>query len=159
MIPAYPFWSLSVFTLDILDHPGPHRHRQADLQRRMSARYRPRHCLGETTMFFRSRRHEPAGEKLRLADIGDAGTDEATLRRSQQLIEWRRPAQRVTGAWNAWLAAGTRDRGRRYYAFVVTVAGEESPAAGLERMIDSAEAGHGVDTVDAKESGLGARWG
>jgi hypothetical protein len=49
-------------------------------------------------MFFRSRRHQAAGEKPRGADIDDAVTDETTLRQAQRLMEWRRSAQRVTRA-------------------------------------------------------------
>jgi hypothetical protein len=109
-------------------------------------------------MFFRSRRHEPAGEKPRIADIGDAGTDEATLRRSQRPIERRRSAQRITGAWNGWLAAGSRDRGLRYYAFVVAhLADEETMAAELERVSGLPQAGEYVTTTDPRVSRLGAR--
>ena len=93
-------------------------------------------------MFFRSRRHEPARDNHRVGDKSDAGTDEKALRQTQQLIEWRRSAQRVTRAWNAWLAAESRDRGVRYHAFVAALAEEERAAAEIERMIDFAEAGH-----------------
>ncbi len=93
-------------------------------------------------MFFRSRRHEPNRDNPRVADKSDAGTDEKALRRTQQLIEWRRSAQRVTRAWNAWLAAESRDGGVRYHAFVAALTEEERAAADIERMIDFAEAGH-----------------
>ena len=92
-------------------------------------------------MFFRSRRHEPADENPRVADISDAGTDEATPRQTRQLMEWRRSAQRVTRAWNAWLAAERRDRGMRYRAFVAALADEERAAAEVERMIDARRSG------------------
>lgn len=105
-------------------------------------------------MFFRSRRHQPAGEKPRGDDVGDAGTDEMTRRQAQRLMEWRRAAQGVTRAWNAWLAAEPRDRGVRYRVFVAALAGEESAAAELKRMIDFAK-GQGVNTIDARKSGLG----
>ena len=110
-------------------------------------------------MFFRSIRHDPARDNPCVADNSDAGTDETTLRRNQQLLEWRRSAQRVTRAWNAWLAAESRDRGVRYGAFVAALADEERAAAEVERMIGLAEAGHCVTTIDARKSGLGARWG
>lgn len=92
-------------------------------------------------MFFRSRRRERARDNPRVADISDAGIDETTLGQTQQLMEWRRSAQRVTRAWNAWLAAESRDRGVRYRAFVAALADEERAAAEIERMIDLAEAG------------------
>ena len=105
-------------------------------------------------MFLRSRRHQPAGEKPRGADIDDAVTDETTLRQAQRLMEWRRSAQGVTRAWNAWLAAEPSERGLRYRVLVAALAGEESAAAELKRMIDFAK-GHGVNTIDARKSGLG----
>ncbi len=108
-------------------------------------------------MFFRSRRHEPAGENPCAADTGDAGIEGPTLRPTRQLMEWRRSAQRVTREWNAWLAAESRDRGLRYSAFVAALAGEESAAAELEQLINLADAGHAVDTIHARKSGLGAR--
>ena len=72
-------------------------------------------------------------------------------------MEWRRSAQRVTRAWNAWLAAESRDRGERYHALVAALAVEESAAAELERVIDLAAAGQCLTTIDAQKSGLGAR--
>ena len=70
-------------------------------------------------------------------------------------MEWRRSAQRVTRAWNAWLAAESRDRGVRYREFVAALADEERAATKVERMIDLAEAGHCVTTIDAQKRGLG----
>jgi heme oxygenase len=55
-------------------------------------------------------------------------------------MEWRRSAQRVTRAWNAWLAADHRDRGVRYRAFVAALADEERAATEVERMIELADA-------------------
>jgi hypothetical protein len=108
-------------------------------------------------MFFRSRRRKPAYGNPRVADTSDAEAHRATLRRAKQLMEWRRSAQRVTRAWNAWLAAERRDRSLRYHAFVAALAEEDRAAAELERMIDRSEAGHSVTTIDAPNSGLGAR--
>lgn len=78
-------------------------------------------------------------------------------REAQALAEWPRSAQQVTLAWSAWLAAETRDRSVRYSAFVAALAGEESAAVGLERVIDLAEGDHRVSEVDGQTSGLGAR--
>jgi hypothetical protein len=72
-------------------------------------------------------------------------------------MEWRRSAQRVTRAWNAWLAAESRDRGACHGAFVAALAGEERAAAELEYMIDLADAEQGVTTIDAPKGGLGAQ--
>ncbi len=108
-------------------------------------------------MLFHSRRREPADENPRVADISDAGTDEATPRQTRQLMEWRRSAQRVTRAWNAWLAAERRDRSTRYRAFVVALADEEWAAVQMERTIALAEAKRCVTTADPRDGGVEAR--
>ena len=110
-------------------------------------------------MFFRSRRHEPARDNLRVADSTGAGTDDPTPMRSPQLMEWRRSAQRVTRAWNAWLAAESRDRGVRYDALVAALADEERAAAEIERLLNVAAAGCCRETLDARNSGVGVSWG
>jgi hypothetical protein len=90
-------------------------------------------------------------------DDSDAGIPEATLRQTQQLQEWRRSAQRVTRAWNAWLAADGDDRAICYSVFVAALAGEETAAAEVERMVDLADAGPCVITADPRNGRLGAR--
>lgn len=106
-------------------------------------------------MFFRSRSHQPARDNPRVADVDDAGTDETTLRQSQQMMEWRRSAQRVTRAWDAWLAAESRDRATRYRTFVAALADEETAAAEIECNLVTT-AGRRA-RIDAQTSGLGAR--
>ena len=91
-------------------------------------------------MFFRSRRHKCARDNPHVCELGDAGTDDTTPPQTGELMEWRRSAQRVTRAWNAWLAADHRDRGVRYRAFVAALADEERAATEVERMIELAEA-------------------
>ena len=109
-------------------------------------------------MFFRSSRHEPPDEDPRVAGIDvDAGTDETRLRRTQQLVEWRRSAPRVTRAWNAWLAAESRDRALRYDVFVAALADEERAAAEVERMVALADAGGYVTPTEPPNGRLGAR--
>ena len=106
------------------------RVRQADLQRGLSTRNRRRGQLGVRHVFFRSRRHRSPQDKPRAADDSDAGIPETTLRQTQQLQDWRRSAQRVTRAWNAWLAAESRDRAIRYRVFVAALADEETRSRG-----------------------------
>ena len=108
-------------------------------------------------MFFRSRRHRSPRDNPRAADHSDAGIPETTLRQTQQLQDWRRSAQRVTRAWNAWLAAESRDRAVRYRVFVAALADEETAAAEVERMVDLADAGQCVTTADPRNGRLGAR--
>jgi hypothetical protein len=108
-------------------------------------------------VFFRSRRRQSSQEKPRAADHSDAGLPETTLHQTQQLQDWRRSAQRVTRAWNAWLAAESRDRAIRYSVFVAALADEERAAAEVERMVDLADVGQCVTTTDPRNGRLGAR--
>jgi len=108
-------------------------------------------------VFFRSRRHRSPRDNPRAAEHSDAGNPEATLRQTQQLQHWRRSAQRVTRAWNAWLAAEPRDRAIRYRVLMGALADEEKAAAEVERMIDLGDAGPCVATTDPGRTGLGAR--
>lgn len=79
------------------------------------------------------------------------------LRHIQQLQEWRRAAQRVTRAWNAWLAADSRDRAIRYRVFVAALADEETTALELERISGLPQAGGYVTTTGPRAGRLGAR--
>jgi hypothetical protein len=56
--------------------------------------------------------------------------------------------QRVTRAWNAWLAADGPERRRRYRAYEQALAEEERDAAQVERMLQLAEAGHQAESDD-----------
>jgi hypothetical protein len=105
-------------------------------------------------VFFRSRR---ARGKPCVAGHGDARTPDPTLQQAQLLQDWRRSAQRVTRAWNAWLAAETRDRTVRYQAFVATLADEERAAVEVERMIELPDAQAGLTTLAPGKSGQCAR--
>jgi hypothetical protein len=108
-------------------------------------------------VFFRLRRHKTARKASRVADDHDAGIHHATLRQTQQLLEWRRSAQLVTRAWNAWLAADARHSDARYRAFMAALATEATAAKELERMIGRGDAEHGAAAIDTPQSGLGAR--
>ena len=104
-------------------------------------------------MLFRSRRHRSPRDVPRAADRSDAGSPKTT----QQLQDWRRSAQRVTRAWNAWLAAESRDRAGRYRVFVAALADEETAAAEVERMVDLADAGRCLTAAEPRNGRLGAR--
>ena len=75
------------------------------------------------------------------------------------------PTPPLPATMTTWEVAQKRSRsmvtdafgGVRYGAFVAALAGEESAAAELEHMIDLADAGQGVTTIDAQQSGLGAQ--
>ncbi|MGB0092082.1 MAG: hypothetical protein WBP81_06065, partial [Solirubrobacteraceae bacterium] len=60
-------------------------------------------------------------------------------------------------AWNAWLAAESRDRGVRYRAFVAALEDEERAAAEVERMVDLPDARERITTNDPRNSGQGPR--
>ena len=108
-------------------------------------------------MFFGSRRHRSPRDNPRAADHSDAGIPETALRQTQQLQDWRRSAQRVTRAWNAWLAAESRDRDVRYRAFVAALGDEERAAAEVERMLELPDARECMTTNDPRNSGPGSR--
>jgi hypothetical protein len=108
-------------------------------------------------MFFGSRRHRSPRDNDRAADHSDAGLPETTVQQTEPLQDWRRSAQRVTRAWNAWLAAESSDRAIRYRVFVAALADEETAAAEVERMVDLADAEARVTTTDPRNSGQGAR--
>ena len=69
-------------------------------------------------------------------------------------MAWRRSAQRVTRAWNAWLAAEAGDRSARYRAFVEALADEERAAMEIERMIGLADPGRCVTTAGPHNSAV-----
>jgi hypothetical protein len=102
-------------------------------------------------VFFRLRRHKTARNQSRVADDCNARTHDATLR------AWRRSAQLVTRAWNAWLAAEARDSDARYRAFMAALATEARAATELERLSVRGEAEHGAAAIDTRQSGQGAR--
>ena len=108
-------------------------------------------------MFFRWRRHESPPGNAAVAKHCDAKTNETPLRQSQQLQDCRRSAQRVTRAWNAWLAAESRDRGVRYCAFVAALGDEERAAAEVERMVALPDARECITTNDPRHSRPGPR--
>jgi predicted TIM-barrel fold metal-dependent hydrolase len=108
-------------------------------------------------VFFRSRRHESPPGNAGVAKHCDAGTDETPLRQTQLLQEWRRSAQRVTRAWNSWLAAESRDRDVRYCAFVAALGDEERAAAEVERMVELPDVRDCTATNDRRNSGQGPR--
>jgi hypothetical protein len=109
-------------------------------------------------VFFRSRRHRSPQDHPRAADHSDAGIPETTLRQTQQqLQEWRRSAQRVTRAWNYWLAAESRDRAMRYRIFVAALGDEERAAAEVEQMVALPDARECITTNDPRNTGHGQR--
>jgi hypothetical protein len=74
-------------------------------------------------MFFRPSKKRPISEEL------DP--------QAEKLRDWRHSAQKVTRAWNAWLAADGRDRAARYTDYAAALAAEELAAARVERMLGS----------------------
>jgi len=108
-------------------------------------------------VFLRSRRQRSPRDDRIASDHSDAETRERTLRQPQELQEWRRSAQRVTRAWNAWLAADGHDPAIRYRIFVAALADEERAATDVQRMVDLTGAGECVSTTDPRNSGHGGR--
>ena len=141
-------------------HPGDLRSdrlRPADLQRRLSTRKSASPPSGVRKCSSVQEDTRPLGENPRVADASDAGTDEATLQQTQRLMEWRRSAQRVTRAWNAWLAAESRDRGVRYRALRRCPCGRGKGSRGARAHDRPRRSGALRHCIDARKSGLGAR--
>ena len=93
------------------------------------------------SMFFGSRKHRHAGSSGRDSDRSERAVDETVQRQAPQLRDWRESAQRVTRAWDAWLAADRPERGLRYQVYEEALAEEERAAAQVERMLQLADAG------------------
>jgi hypothetical protein len=82
-------------------------------------------------VFFRSKkRTKPVDDVLDLRDL-DAHT--AWGEKSGEWLAWWRSAQRVSRAWNEWLAADSRRRPDIYGRYLSALAAEERAAAELER--------------------------
>ncbi len=95
-------------------------------------------------MFLRRRKGRTAPTNV-LADDPSAGQRAGP--ETHPIEEWRRSAQRVTRAWNAWLAADRDDRDSCYRAVVVALAEEERAALEMERMTQQHEVANCVATT------------
>jgi len=81
-------------------------------------------------MFFGlMRRHKLTGGASH--SIDPAG-NEAAYWQSRQWHTWRRSEQKVTRAWNEWLAADGRERPELYRCYISALAEEEQAARELE---------------------------
>ncbi len=69
------------------------------------------------------------------SDVSNPGESQPGERQSAQWLSWRRSAQRVTRAWNEWLAADGRDRPDIYRCYLTALAEEERAAAEVERVV------------------------
>jgi hypothetical protein len=69
-----------------------------------------------------------------IADRRDASGDAAWRARSREWRAWWRSAQRVSRAWNEWLAADSSRRPDVYRRYLSALAAEERAAAELERL-------------------------
>jgi hypothetical protein len=87
-------------------------------------------------MFCGSRQPRLNRSSGRDSDRSDRAADETVRRAAHET--WRGSAQRVTRAWNAWLAADRPERGGRYRADEEALAEEERAAARVERMLQFA---------------------
>ena len=83
-------------------------------------------------MVFRSsNRHNPAAGVSHPSDLPG---NEAGELQSQQWQTWRRSAQKVTRAWNEWLADGRRER-VELYRYYFALPDEERAAAAIAQMV------------------------
>jgi hypothetical protein len=92
-------------------------------------------------VFLRWGKRGSAGRSASVSDSSDEPTCETLERQRKELQNWRACAQRVTLAWEAWLAADRCDRGGDCYrTFVSALADEERAAAQVERSVRHSEA-------------------
>lgn len=73
--------------------------------------------------------------------VHDPADEQQAEPQTHPIEEWRRSAQRVTRAWNAWLAADRHDRDSCYRAVVAALAEEERAALEMERVTQQHEDG------------------
>ena len=83
-------------------------------------------------LFGRKKRSRPAVDP---SDVSNPGESQPCERESRQWLAWRRSAQRVTRAWNEWLAADRRHRSEIYRSYLTALAEEERAAAEVERVV------------------------
>ena len=83
-------------------------------------------------MFFGSRKRRNLGGGA--SPLGDPARIEAGAVRTPQWLAWRRSAQKVTRAWNEWLAAEGVEGDSLYRRYVAALAEEEQAAAELQHM-------------------------
>jgi hypothetical protein len=88
-------------------------------------------------VFGRRRKTQALGAQTRAPEPTSGTIDKAS--QGDGLEEWRRSAQRVTRAWNSWLAADRHERRARYQAFVSALAEEEQAAASIELTIEPSD--------------------
>ena len=85
-------------------------------------------------MHFRSRkRQKPTGG---VSHPSALAADEGGERQARQWQTWRRSAQKVTRAWNEWLAGGRRERAELYRRYVSALAEEERAAVAIEQTVN-----------------------
>jgi hypothetical protein len=85
-------------------------------------------------MVFRSRkRQKPTGG---VSHPSALGADEGGERQARQWQTWRRSAQKVTRAWNEWLAANSRESTELYRRYVSALAEEERAAAAIAQTVN-----------------------
>ena len=66
----------------------------------------------------------------------DPAATEAGERHSRQWQTWRCAAQKVTRAWNEWLAGGSRERPELYRRYISALAEEERAAVAIEQTVN-----------------------
>jgi len=84
-------------------------------------------------MFFRAKKGQKSGGGA--PHTSDPASNRAGTLQSRQWDSWRRSAQKVTRAWNAWLAADGDKRPELFGCYVRALTEEEPAAAELERML------------------------
>lgn len=97
-------------------------------------------------MFFRPKKNRPTWSSGLAGVRGNRVADE-TIQRAA-IETWRESEQRVTRAWNTWLASGRPERSRRYRAYEAALEDEAQAAEQVERMLQIAAAGQQAESND-----------
>ena len=84
-------------------------------------------------MFFGSKKRRRS--QLGVSQPSDRASDGREQLLSRQWQAWRRSAQKVTRAWNEWLAGGRRERAELYRRYVSALADEERAAAAIAQTV------------------------
>jgi hypothetical protein len=85
-------------------------------------------------MFFALRKRQKSAGGA--SHPSDPAANEAGERQSRQWQTWRRSAQKVTRAWNEWLAGGSRECPELYRRYISALAEEERAAAAIEQTVN-----------------------
>ena len=149
LIPAYPsrspylYWSLMVLALDVLAVFALTACGKPVSSAAGGRRFLRRSSIRGAISFGSRKPHESG---IDASHPTDPAADDTGEPQSPQWLAWRQSAQKVTRAWNEWLAADGPDRREFAHRYISALAEEERAAAVVERTINrSGQTGEAVE--------------